>query len=181
MYQFQLHSIWLCCENGPPDVKPIHIQCSSVRYDKSFMRSVRIPITNFILNLGKNPPPLCIPIPQLPILSLCIRLTDIHTDEDQNLYACLSMELQLQGISLIIFNFDCARFGPNGITLVKPSPRPPLENGQIDMGLSLANLEQTLKGNITSTTAKPGGLPNLFEFNFLTIQNGENATSKTHP
>jgi len=107
---------------------------------------------------------------------MCIRLTEIHTDEDQNLFACLNMELQLQGMTLIIFNFDCARFGPNGITLVKPPPRPPTENGQIDMGLSLANLEQALKGNVTTTTAKPGGWPNLFELNLLPKQNGENAT-----
>lgn len=109
---------------------------------------------------------------------MCIRLTEIHTDEEQNLYACLNMELQLQGIPLVMFNFDCARFGPNGITLIKPSTKPPSENGQIDLDLSLANLEQALKGNATTTTttAKPGGWPNLFELNLLTKQNGGNAT-----
>jgi hypothetical protein len=128
---------------------------------------------HFIVISGKNPPPLCIPIPQLPILSMCIRLTEIHTDEDQNLFACLNMELQLQGTPLVIFSFDCASFGPNGITLVKPSPRPPSENGQLDLDLSMANLEQALKGNVTTTTGKPGGWPSFFE---LTKQNGQNAT-----
>ena len=34
--------------------------------------------------------------------------------------ACISLELRLQGIPLLVFEFDCLKFGPGGLTIVKP-------------------------------------------------------------
>jgi len=130
-------------------------------YSYKYLDLTRL-INEFQYIVGKNPPALCIPIPQLPILAMCIKLTDIHTD-DQFLYACLSMELQFTGVPLVVFNFDCAQLGQNGITFLKPTAKPPSENGQWDLNLSLANLEEALRNR--TTNAAPGGWPNLFEFN----------------
>ncbi|XP_059486474.1 uncharacterized protein LOC132203050 [Neocloeon triangulifer] len=100
---------------------------------------------------GKNPPALCIPLPPMPILSICTQLSSVYTD-DQYLYACLNMQLQFSGITLASFSFDCARFGQNGITFFKPPPSPPSVNGQFDFNFSLANLEQALKQASSNST-----------------------------
>jgi hypothetical protein len=95
---------------------------------------------------------------------MCIKLTDVHTD-DEYLYACLSMEVQINGLTVIIFNFDCAKLGQNGITLVKPTPKTPTD-GQFDVNLSLSNLEEALKNkSATTTTKSPIGWPNFFQAN----------------
>ncbi|KAF4529307.1 hypothetical protein B566_EDAN011401 [Ephemera danica] len=71
----------------------------------------------------RNPPPLCVPIPQLPLVAICIRLYDIQII-DGHLSVCLNLELQIQGFTVFVFQFDCIRFLTSGITLFKPAVTP---------------------------------------------------------
>ncbi|XP_065348981.1 uncharacterized protein LOC135945306 [Cloeon dipterum] len=129
------------------DISPLnfnHTGCLNFTYFPSdFAIQLNLLLSNVsIFNArvsGKNPPALCIPLPQLPILSLCIKLYDIHTDE-QNLHSCLNMELRFNDWPLVVISFDCAQLGPAGVIFYKPTPPTPSDNGQWDLNFSLSGL-----------------------------------------
>lgn len=77
---------------------------------------------HFFIFLGKNPPPLClpVPIPYIPIqIEACARVYNIYTP-GQNIHMCFDFETKLQQASLLVLHFDCMRLGANGLALVKP-------------------------------------------------------------
>ncbi|XP_063239183.1 uncharacterized protein LOC134540401 isoform X1 [Bacillus rossius redtenbacheri] len=75
---------------------------------------------------GRNPPPICVPVPQFPLLMLCARLYDVRL-EGNNVHACINLEAQLQGIPLLVVSFDCVRFGADGFAVEKTQAGEPLK------------------------------------------------------
>ncbi|XP_065207660.1 uncharacterized protein LOC135836633 [Planococcus citri] len=72
-------------------------------------------------------PPLCIPFPPFPAISICIRLTDIMRDGG-NIKACVHFDLRITGTlaPLWTLQFTCVRFGFSGISWFQPeTPTPP--------------------------------------------------------
>ncbi|XP_015429177.1 PREDICTED: uncharacterized protein LOC107185915 [Dufourea novaeangliae] len=63
----------------------------------------------------KNPPPLCVPLPQLPIIQFCIRFFDVYT-EGRNLHACIDLETRMIGSPILILHFNCVKVGVDGVS-----------------------------------------------------------------
>lgn len=78
------------------------------------------------LNIVDNAPPLCVPFPPFPAISICVRLNEIMR-EDRNIRACVNFELRITGTlnPLWTLRFTCIRFGFNGISFFRPSTIPP--------------------------------------------------------
>lgn len=70
---------------------------------------------------ANNPAPLCVPVPQFPPLTLCVRAYDIGFAAG-GLRFCINLEAQLGGVPLLVVRFECVRVRPGGVTL---EPRPP--------------------------------------------------------
>lgn len=68
---------------------------------------------------GKNPPPICLPIPRLAALRVCFRLTNVYFI-GRNVHACVIFETQWNKETAFSYNFDCMRLGTDGVALVKP-------------------------------------------------------------
>ncbi|XP_070498247.1 uncharacterized protein [Chironomus tepperi] len=78
---------------------------------------------------GKNPSPLCLPVPTGPIplgMEMCVKLFNIFTP-GYNLHMCMDVLAQIQSSPMIILHFDCMRFGRDGPALLKPE-----ENGGLE-------------------------------------------------
>ncbi|XP_012280147.1 uncharacterized protein LOC105699590 [Orussus abietinus] len=68
---------------------------------------------------ARNPPPLCIPVPYLPVVSLCFKFYDVHVSED-SVHACLDLQTEVIRAPVLILHFDCLRIGRDGVAWVKP-------------------------------------------------------------
>lgn len=66
---------------------------------------------------GSNPPPLCFPIPQIPIIRICVRLNNITFTADAHFQACSAIEVGLVFTQpLIRLRFGCVKIGHEGIS-----------------------------------------------------------------
>ena len=73
-----------------------------------------------------DPQPFCVPIP-VPIIPLrfdaCIKLYDIDF-RGQNAHFCMDWSARVEMAPLILLHFDCAQFGSEGVSLLKPGQLP---------------------------------------------------------
>lgn len=73
---------------------------------------------------ASDPPPACFPLP-LPIpipvnARFCVKLFNIMT-EGNHFRGCLDVYIEGLGQKLIVLHFDCFLFGPNGVSISKPT------------------------------------------------------------
>lgn len=70
--------------------------------------------------------PLCVPIP-IPIIPLrfdaCIKIFDVNF-MGQNAHLCMDWSARVEMAPLILLHFDCAQFGSEGVSLLKPGQQP---------------------------------------------------------
>ncbi|KYN06837.1 hypothetical protein ALC62_02220 [Cyphomyrmex costatus] len=97
--------------------------CVNITYDPdefsftaNIMMNDRIIYTRTVS--GKNPRPICVPVPRLPIRA-CVRFYNIYF-QGRNIHLCLNMEGKFQDTTLFKVSLDCLRFGSNGLALLKP-------------------------------------------------------------
>nr|XP_003702279.1 PREDICTED: uncharacterized protein LOC100880486 [Megachile rotundata] len=98
--------------------------CMNVTYDADeFSFTVNIMMNDRVLFTrtvsGKNPKPVCVSIPQLPIIKACVRFYNIYF-VGRNIHMCVSMEGVFQQTTVFNLGLDCIRFGVNGVAVVKP-------------------------------------------------------------
>ncbi|XP_012541084.1 uncharacterized protein LOC105839362 [Monomorium pharaonis] len=97
--------------------------CVNITYDPDeFSFTANILMNDRVLYTrtvsGKNPRPICVPVPRLPIRA-CVRFYNIYF-QGRNIHLCLNMEGKFQDTTLFKVSFDCLRFGSNGLALLKP-------------------------------------------------------------
>nr|XP_018909726.1 PREDICTED: uncharacterized protein LOC109038913 [Bemisia tabaci] len=68
---------------------------------------------------GKNPPPLCIPLPRVVNLKFCVKFSNIYMI-GRNMHMCIDIEGLLVEYQVFAFSFDCIRLGSNGFAVVRP-------------------------------------------------------------
>lgn len=76
----------------------------------------------FVFTLGRNPPPVCVPVPvpYIPIrMDMCAQVFNVFTP-GSNIHMCLDMMARVEKAPLIVLHFDCMRMGQDGFTLLKP-------------------------------------------------------------
>ncbi|XP_063995815.1 uncharacterized protein LOC135173115 [Diachasmimorpha longicaudata] len=69
---------------------------------------------------ARNPPPVCVPLYALPVVTFCVRLFDIRVVE-ASLSACMDFETKVSQWPVFILHFDCVRIGGNGLSWVRPN------------------------------------------------------------
>ncbi|XP_011300011.1 uncharacterized protein [Fopius arisanus] len=69
---------------------------------------------------ARNPPPVCVPLYAVPIVSFCVRFFDIRLVES-TLSTCLDFETKVAQWPIFILHFDCVRVGGTGISWVRPN------------------------------------------------------------
>ncbi|XP_043280020.1 uncharacterized protein [Venturia canescens] len=98
--------------------------CVNVTYDPDeFSFTAKILMNDRVLYTrsvsGKNPRPVCVPVPRFPVVRACVRFYNIYF-QGRNVHACVNMEGKFQDTILFKVGFDCIRLGANGVALVKP-------------------------------------------------------------
>ncbi|XP_001608146.1 uncharacterized protein LOC100114629 [Nasonia vitripennis] len=98
--------------------------CVNVTYDPDeFAFTAKLSMNEQLLFTrtvsGKNPRPVCVPVPRLQVVRACIRFYNIHFI-GRNVHACVNMEGKFQETTLFKVGMDCLRLGQNGVALVKP-------------------------------------------------------------
>ncbi|XP_001607529.1 uncharacterized protein LOC100123806 [Nasonia vitripennis] len=78
---------------------------------------------------ARNPPPVCVPLPYVPVLDFCLRLYDLSVPEGGNLQTCIDFETRLAQSPLLVMHFNCVRVGSQGISWVKPGDAEADANG----------------------------------------------------
>ncbi|XP_023246042.1 uncharacterized protein LOC106646220 [Copidosoma floridanum] len=68
---------------------------------------------------ARNPPPVCVPLPYVPVLNFCLRFYDLSLN-NSNLNACMDFETRLAQSPLLVMHFNCVRVGGSGIAWAKP-------------------------------------------------------------
>lgn len=68
---------------------------------------------------GKNPPPICIRVPRLRAIRVCVKLSNVYFT-GANMHTCVDMEANWEDFTLFETSFDCFRIGANGVALVPP-------------------------------------------------------------
>ncbi|CAD6201216.1 GSCOCG00000021001-RA-CDS [Cotesia congregata] len=66
---------------------------------------------------GRNPPPLCMPLSFLPIVSFCVRVYDIGII-DRKVRACVDFETRITSWPIFVLHFNCVKVGTDGVTWV---------------------------------------------------------------
>ncbi|XP_049816068.1 uncharacterized protein LOC126263106 [Schistocerca nitens] len=99
------------CMNFTVALKDLSVKLDLLVNDKSIYRTGLS---------ARNPPPLCVPLPMLPAVALCVRVYDIHW-EDGALHVCANLEATVFSTPALVIPFDCIRLGPGGVDLVRPS------------------------------------------------------------
>ncbi|XP_051171247.1 uncharacterized protein LOC127288064 [Leptopilina boulardi] len=98
--------------------------CVRVSYDPDeFSFTAKILMNDVILYTrsvsGKNPRPICVPVPRFPIVRACLRFYNIYF-QGRNVHACMNMEGKFRDTILFKVELDCMRFGSKGLAFVKP-------------------------------------------------------------
>ncbi|CAB3367146.1 Hypothetical predicted protein [Cloeon dipterum] len=86
---------------------------------------------------GKNPPPLCFPIPSLvsliPRFDFCAKFFNVFTP-GRNFHACLEWQTKVNSNPVLAVEFDCFRMGADGFVFLKPEDGGGLGPSQISPG-----------------------------------------------
>lgn len=69
--------------------------------------------------IGKNPPPMCVNLPGLSFIRLCMRFSNLYFAR-RNMHVCLDMEANWDQVTLVEWSFDCIRMGTSGFAVVPP-------------------------------------------------------------
>ncbi|KAK0083336.1 hypothetical protein PV326_006771 [Microctonus aethiopoides] len=98
--------------------------CVNVTYDPDeFSFTAKVLMNDRILYTrtvsGKNPKPVCVPMPRLPAMRACVRFYNIYF-QGRNVHACMNMEGKFRDTTVFKVGFDCIRLGANGVAVVKP-------------------------------------------------------------
>lgn len=117
---------WTCACCARVEIKPLRKNktgCASLSYVKESIAIVlRLAMNNRTLIereliSGSNPPPFCFPIPQFPVVTVCLRVANISLTDDARVQACAAVEIGLVFTSpLIRLRFGCLKIGPGGIS-----------------------------------------------------------------
>nr|CAD7460349.1 unnamed protein product [Timema tahoe] len=94
------------------------LPCSCQTKECGCCAGIKIPRFKFNQR-GLNPPRICIPLPQFPLLMFCVRMYDIRFTGN-NVQACVNLEARLQDTTLLVISFDCFSVGGDGFGIVKP-------------------------------------------------------------
>ncbi|KAK1131340.1 hypothetical protein K0M31_017627 [Melipona bicolor] len=98
--------------------------CVNVTYDPDeFSFTAKVSMNDRVLYTrtvsGKNPRPICVPVPRIPFVKACVRFYNIYF-QGRNIHACINMEGKFSDTTVFKVGLDCVRFGANGLALVKP-------------------------------------------------------------
>ncbi|XP_017790539.1 PREDICTED: uncharacterized protein LOC108572768 [Habropoda laboriosa] len=98
--------------------------CVNVTYEpEEFAFTAKISMNDRVLYTrtvsGKNPRPVCVPVPRIPIVKACVRFYNIYF-QGRNMHMCVNMEGKFRDVTMFKVGLDCIRFGSNGLALVKP-------------------------------------------------------------
>ncbi|KAJ8686174.1 hypothetical protein QAD02_021968 [Eretmocerus hayati] len=98
--------------------------CVNVTYDPDeFAFTAKLSMNDQLLFKrtvsGKNPRPVCVPVPRIPAIRACVRFYNIYF-QGRNVHACVNMEGKFRDTVLFKVGMDCLRLGSNGVALVKP-------------------------------------------------------------
>ncbi|CRK90250.1 CLUMA_CG003961, isoform A [Clunio marinus] len=101
--------------------------CMNFTYDPmefAIIMDMNMNENNIYTNMvsGKNPPPLCIPVPTGPLplgMEMCIKVFNIFMPGN-NLHMCMDVMAKFQMTPILILHFDCMRFGQDQIAILKP-------------------------------------------------------------
>ncbi|XP_011497276.1 PREDICTED: uncharacterized protein LOC105361723 [Ceratosolen solmsi marchali] len=101
-----------------------HKVCTNISYNPDeFEFTAKVMINDQLLYMrtisGKNPRPICIFVPRIPVIRACIQFYNIYF-QGKNIHACINIVGKYQDITLFKVGMECLRFGFNGIALVKP-------------------------------------------------------------
>ncbi|XP_076237194.1 uncharacterized protein LOC143180978 [Calliopsis andreniformis] len=98
--------------------------CVNVTYDPDeFSFTAKISMNDRVLYTrsvsGKNPRPICVPVPRIPVVKACVRFYNIYF-QGRNIHLCVNMEGKFAETTMFKVGLDCIRFGANGLAHVKP-------------------------------------------------------------
>ncbi|KAF7992581.1 hypothetical protein HCN44_004925 [Aphidius gifuensis] len=98
--------------------------CVDVTYDPDeFSFTAKLSMNERVLYTrtvsGKNPRPICVPVPRIPSVRACVRFYNIYF-QGRNVHACVSMEGKFSDTTVFKVGLDCLRLGSNGVAVVKP-------------------------------------------------------------
>ncbi|XP_034247183.1 uncharacterized protein LOC117648644 [Thrips palmi] len=116
---------WQCSCCATVEITPLKRNktgCATLSYVKDQLAVVlRLSLNNRTLAereliSGSHPPPFCFPVPQLPVITVCLRFSNISLTNDAKIQACAAVEMGLVFTSpLIRLRFGCLRIGPGGV------------------------------------------------------------------
>lgn len=75
-----------------------------------------------IVFAAKNPPPICVPVPNVPLLMVCFRFYGIELT-NSSIRVCFNTEFQVAKLTILVLQFDCVRATLNSIAIEKPPPK----------------------------------------------------------
>ncbi|XP_059487378.1 uncharacterized protein LOC132203546 [Neocloeon triangulifer] len=95
---------------------------------------------------GKNPPPLCFPIPSvwsyIPRFDFCAKFSNVFTP-GRNFHACLEWETKINKRPILQVEFDCVRMGADGFVFLKPEAGGGLGPSQVSPGIGGGDIDYT--------------------------------------
>ncbi|XP_046601260.1 otolith matrix protein OMM-64 [Neodiprion lecontei] len=120
-----------CCRNF--DVPFLQLKgagCASVQYLKGDNMALQLSfgdniLTSTVVN-GKNPKPVCVPLPG-GFSKFCGRIYSIQREATDHFKACLGLELESSKQVEASLRVSCFRFGPDGLKLRPAEPLPIVE------------------------------------------------------
>jgi len=59
----------------------------------------------YLVSLGKNPRPICVPVPRLPFIRACVRFYNIYF-QGRNIHLCLNMEGKFRDTTLFKVRYE---------------------------------------------------------------------------
>lgn len=99
---------------------------------------------------ASNPPPVCVPLPYVPVVDFCLRLYDLTLPGNNTIKSCLDFEARLALSPLLVMHFNCIRINNNEIVWVKPGDDDGSGNTTL-LAISIGNTSSST----TTTTMKP--------------------------
>uniref|UniRef100_A0A1B0G4K2 DUF4773 domain-containing protein n=1 Tax=Glossina morsitans morsitans TaxID=37546 RepID=A0A1B0G4K2_GLOMM len=90
---------------------------------------------------GQNPPPVCFRPPRFGFVRACMQFHDIWFS-GRNMHVCMHMSAAFQGYELFERNFDCLKFGDEGVKVVKAEEGFPIRPGDVEIDDSYEEIEE---------------------------------------
>jgi hypothetical protein len=85
---------------------------------------------------GKNPEPVCVSVPRVPSMKLCVVFSNIYF-AGRNLHMCIDIEGRWMGSSVFKTSYNCIRIGANGFAVLTPE-----DGGGLPLGTFLMEEEE---------------------------------------